>query len=1356
VGTPAGDERIGKVQRAVDTWVAQMVDFTGNNRLLFYRELKVGTLNLTSQVDYSEEQVEALCSGSQVDSPSLVEPIDTAYEKEGGRVAAKKAHEDLLADTGRRLKAIYSKGTQNLEERGIGTTFLADGALTWENDAGLAIPNAPVLLSPLEIKPLSPAATHFRIRPTDEPEINPTLVVYLAEQQGIDIDADELVESSRDAKGTIQRDVIMNGLLKQCAALSGVTLLESVVIGNFTYSKLPMVQDLNANVDLLAENELVAAIAGVDDAITSIRNSNPTTIEPWEVEAEDPRDDFLVLDADSSQHVALKRALRGESLVIQGPPGTGKSQTIANLIASLTANGKNVLFVAEKGAAIDAVAKNLEKVGLDDLMMDLHGQAVSKKHVAKLLQAALNTLTKVQAPDVEETVNNLVRSRERLADYDKALHGDDGPFATSYFEASVLSYKASNSVAQPDIPPEALRFLTKSSIDEAERWLIRLADLGRGEMLRQGNPWATSSIRVTEAADTAMKRLTLLRDSLNALGREQIAFYEALGSKEEDNFAVVHDAIDISQSYREQASKFTNDSSTVDLDKLHASLAPAEQGAASRFCATLFNSKYRAAKKLLKAIVISDDKISVSAGRAQVESLIERGHVFQGRFGSTPRSVDHESLARALSEIESTIQELRMPPGVDVEGSSTSTVRDSVETLQEYSDWAFLMPEINNLEELLAGFHLREVAQELLVRDVAPELLAEAFRRSCYAAIARQLLLMTPDLVSFNATAHERTLTEFQESDRSFMSASAARVRRAIGEHARDERNTHPKQDQLVVAEAQKNSRHLSVRQMLDRAPNVIGALKPCWAMSPLAVSRLLPVRNDFFDVVIFDEASQVLPADAVPAIMRAKQVIVAGDTRQLPPTTFFASGDFDDDYDDEEEEDFSLTQGFESILDVMNAVLPNPAWLQWHYRSRDERLINFSNVHIYDSLLRTFPGVAGEGCIRKVTASGMESTVDKAVSIVLDHVRERPDRSLGVITTSAKMARAIEDQVFSHVRALFSSERTGADRFFDPSNDERFFVKNIETVQGDERDDIVLAVHLERSSDGRVYNRLGPLNQEGGERRLNVAVTRARRSVTLCSNFGFDDLAPSRFKRHGAALLRDYTKYAETGGNDLGAAAADKPELNAFEIDVRDRLVAAGMKLTPQFGVAGYFIDFVAYHPSDLNRPVLAIEADGASYHSSPTARDRDRLRQQVLEGLGWTFHRIWSTEWFANPTVEVERALQSWELAIAASDDEAEAPSQRQARDDASTPGSTTADLDLAPPRQSLPIRVVDGTKIDAYPMSELVQLIEWIESDGKLRVDDDLIAIAMAELGYRRKGPVIKKRLSEAISIVRRRNL
>jgi very-short-patch-repair endonuclease len=237
---------------------------------------------------------------------------------------------------------------------------------------------------------------------------------------------------------------------------------------------------------------------------------------------------------------------------------------------------------------------------------------------------------------------------------------------------------------------------------------------------------------------------------------------------------------------------------------------------------------------------------------------------------------------------------------------------------------------------------------------------------------------------------------------------------------------------------------------------------------------------------------------------------------------------------------------------------------------------------------------------------------------------------------------------------------------------------------------------------------------------------------------------------------LRDYTKYAETGGNDLGAAAADKPELNAFEIDVRDRLVAVGMKLTPQFGVAVYFIDFVAYHPSDPNRPVLAFEADGASYQSSPTTRDRDRLRQQVLEGLGWTFHRIWSTEWFANPTVEVERALQSWELAIAASDDEAGAPSQRQARDDASTPESTTADLDLAPPRQSLPIRVVNGTQIGAYPMSELVQLIEWIESDGKLRVDDDLIAIASANLGYARKGAVIKKRLGEAISIVRRRNL
>jgi len=559
----------------------------------------------------------------------------------------------------------------------------------------------------------------------------------------------------------------------------------------------------------------------------------------------------------------------------------------------------------------------------------------------------------------------------------------------------------------------------------------------------------------------------------------------------------------------------------------------------------------------------------------------------------------------------------------------------------------------------------------------------------------------------------------------------------------------------LVTKEANKKTRHLPVRRMIDAAPDVIGALKPCWAMSPLAVSSLLPVRNDFFDVVIFDEASQVLPADAVPAIMRAKQVIVAGDTRQLPPTSFFASGDADGDGDDEEDEDFSLTHGFESILDVMNAALPNPAWLQWHYRSRDERLINFSNVHIYDSLLRTFPGVAGEGCIRKVTAaSGSGTTVPEVRAIVMDHLKESPERSLGVITTSARMARLIEDSVFEHVRTLPPSERAAADRFFDPSRDERFFVKNIETVQGDERDDIVLAVDLERSPEGRVYNRLGPLNLEGGERRLNVAVTRARRSVTLCTNFGLDDLAPSSFKRRGAALLREYTGYAETGGNDLGAEAADKPALNAFEIDVRDRLVAAGMRLTPQFGVAGYFIDFVAYHPNDPNRPVLAIEADGATYHSSPTARDRDRLRQQALEGLGWTFHRIWSTEWFTNPTAEVERVLQSWKRAVAAADEGMDAPSQRQARDVAPAFESAVGETAPAKPRGSCPIAIVPGTPIAEYSMSELVKLIAWLDSDGELRVDDELIALASTELGYARKGSVIKKRLTRAIVLAHRK--
>jgi very-short-patch-repair endonuclease len=463
---------------------------------------------------------------------------------------------------------------------------------------------------------------------------------------------------------------------------------------------------------------------------------------------------------------------------------------------------------------------------------------------------------------------------------------------------------------------------------------------------------------------------------------------------------------------------------------------------------------------------------------------------------------------------------------------------------------------------------------------------------------------------------------------------------------------------------------HVPLRRLLDQTSDVLFALKPCWAMSPLMVSQVLPATR-LFDVVIFDEASQIVPADAIPAIMRGHQIVVAGDDRQLPPTNFFRQvGEIeeerdegerwsgDDEADLREDDDESLVSfgtGFESVLDALRPLLPT--WpLAWHYRSRDERLVAFSNSRIYGGALTTFPGVFRDDCLRHVVVTqsaepGQEvsvtAEVDKVVELILEHARSRPGESLGVIALGIKHAERID----SALRAALT--RHGElESFFGEDTAEPFFVKNLERVQGDERDAIILSIGYGKHPDGRMRYNWGPLLRDGGERRLNVAATRAKQRLTLVSSFSSHDVDQDRVTKAGARMLADYLDYAASGGAVSTASGGAAGELSPFEADVRDRLAECGITVVPQYGVGGYRVDFAAAHPGDTDRMVLAIEADGASYHRSGTVRDRDRLRSEHLRRLGWSFHRIWSTSWFGDPDSEVAKLRVAYQDAVGQAD--------------------------------------------------------------------------------------------------------
>ncbi|MCB9957909.1 MAG: DUF4011 domain-containing protein [Rhodospirillaceae bacterium] len=447
----------------------------------------------------------------------------------------------------------------------------------------------------------------------------------------------------------------------------------------------------------------------------------------------------------------------------------------------------------------------------------------------------------------------------------------------------------------------------------------------------------------------------------------------------------------------------------------------------------------------------------------------------------------------------------------------------------------------------------------------------------------------------------------------------------------------------LVNNEVNKKRMHISPRDLIARAARSLQELKPCWMMSPLAVAQYVPKDGLTFDLCIIDEASQMPPEAALGALLRCRQVVVVGDTNQLPPTSFFRA--MIDNDDDEAKEDEVLP---DSVLAMANARFQPRRRLHWHYRSRDPRLINYSNHQIYDGSLTVFPAPTPDDPRQGVSLHPVQGlykssvNVDEATAMVdaiCRFMRETPDRSLGVVTLNQKQRDLLTDLL----ERAFSDDKAAqayVDRWKEADSGlQDFFVKNLENVQGDERDVIFIGtVYGPETAGGPVAQRFGPINGPAGRRRLNVLFSRAKRKIVTFSSMTSADIVPEPAGTGGRSMLKGWLDYCATGRLPNAGAAKGTPDSD-FERHVIDEIRALGLEADAQVGAAGYFVDIGVKHPQWPPGYLMAVECDGPTYHSSPSARDRDRLRQQVLEGLGWYVHRIWSTDWFQDAVGEMNR---------------------------------------------------------------------------------------------------------------------
>lgn len=545
---------------------------------------------------------------------------------------------------------------------------------------------------------------------------------------------------------------------------------------------------------------------------------------------------------------------------------------------------------------------------------------------------------------------------------------------------------------------------------------------------------------------------------------------------------------------------------------------------------------------------------------------------------------------------------------------------------------------------------LLEIVRALENGAVAPSEGVSCFERSYQTWWLKKQIDRTPQLAMFSGVEHSRLVSEFRAADEKFETltakyvvaklAAAIPIPSAVTTSANSELG-------LIQRQIGMKARQMPVRKLVEKLPTLLPRLKPCLLMSPLSIAQYLDASQAGFDLVVFDEASQISVWDAVGAIARGKRLAVVGDPKQLPPTSFFDRAVGDDEAIEE-----GQVEDLESILDECLAAGMKQMRLQWHYRSRHESLITFSNVSYYDSELITFPSaVTSDRAVRFVKLSGVydrgatKTNRTEAEAIVRDieahYLRPGgPSGSLGVVTFNMAQQRLI-DTLVDNARAL----NPLLDEALSNTGREPLFVKNLENVQGDERDHIMFSVTYGTDAAGKTMMNFGPLNLDGGHRRLNVAITRARESVTVYSTLASDQIDLSKVRARGVQDLKRYLEYADRGARaliDQSVPTGREPD-SPFEVAVINALRDKGWVIEPQVGCSEYRIDIGIIDPAAPGKYLAGVECDGRMYHSAASARDRDRLRQSVLEGLGWRLIRIWSTDWWLNPRREVERVHQA-----------------------------------------------------------------------------------------------------------------
>ena len=1115
--------------------------------------------------------------------PSELE--DRIYDGETLQLDCENTACDTETELQTALKFIYRTSRTAMEENGANSLFLTLGTLQWyETPKNEKARLAPILLLPVEIIRKG-GKIGYVIRGRDEDIIlNITLIEFLKQQFKIDIS--NMNPLPKDEKG-VDVPAVFETLRQHIASQQGWEVQENSMLGIFSFNKFVMWNDIHTNADKLKENVILASL--MENRITW-EDQTPDADARQADKTWEPAQFSIPLDVDSSQLEAVIESGEGKSFILHGPPGTGKSQTITNMIANALYRGKRVLFVAEKMAALHVVQKRLTRIGLDPFCLELHSNKVTKTHFLSQMQQALDAIHILPPEEYENISSQLFQRRQELIRYMEALHR---PQANGYSLYDCITRYLS--IDGEEMPVDASQFtsITREQTAGIREKLMELDTIFQ----ISGHP-SQHPLEGLEPLNATQESTRQLKDTLLQF-RQQLQEHATLQHFTSQTTELLEKQPTDQPEWMNRL-KTDNDTSWM-LTDLNNQL----QKEWERLQAKWFLPKFFGKRNFIKQ--------------------------YQQRQGNAS-----QALNRTYTQLQG-MAHIQLPE----DGSVAAIISDIdrwLENLHSLRDWHQWCIRKHALEEQ----GLSPVIKHLIDNQLTAKQTTDAFFKGLYHQWAMQTVDSDESLRMFNGLIFEELIQKYKQLTADFQELTkkelycrlASRIPSLTIEAAASSEMG------ILKRNITNGGRGTSIRKLIDQIPTLLPKLCPCMLMSPISVAQYIDLDTDKFDIVIFDEASQMPTSEAVGAIARGKSLIVVGDPKQMPPTSFFASVQVDEEeaqYDD-----------LESILDDCIALSIPSRYLTWHYRSKHESLIAFSNSEYYEGKLHTFPSV--DDRLSKVSLVKVDGTYDKgksrcnqeeAEAIVHEIIRrlqspEDAGKSIGVVSFSQVQQHLIEDILLEELGKHPDLEQKAF------QCEEPIFVKNLENVQGDERDIILFSIGYGPDEEGRVSMNFGPLNNQGGERRLNVAVSRARYEMMIFSTLRAEQIDLRRSQAKGVEGLKKFLEFAEKGNRALPVIPNGSENEQSIVNHIAEELRRHNFEVDTWVGRSCFKIDLAVLHPQHPEQYLLGILCDGKNYYETKTTRDREIVQPNVLRSLDWNLMRIWSVDWFENKDKVIARILE------------------------------------------------------------------------------------------------------------------